>query len=436
MSFKFKKYISEESSSGLSGSIIKMDGYLHKDVQLEEGKLYRYSKWFKDLVICKNGQLESFVESNTKMNIIDVLPDPVYEIVSQPGNLLVYISLSEPEAYVCVDENLRVDFLKPTWITLRKFLEITESIDIRNNGFTASSFEIDVTSNDAYYFIFEDLSKNTLIMFDPELRVSVNAVTSTSCSLIGPKSSENLLAKMVSGTLQEIHAQDLYGVTRLPANFGNGCYDLKYVEFPETLTHIDGGIFDNSKSVEVIKFPKSLKYMNGYIFASGLTSMKEVHYAGTLSDWCDIFPGTLNSILRYQSNVLISLYIDGQLIEGRLAIPEAVEQVSREYLFSYFPVTSVRIPEPITKLPRYCFSECTRLKDIILPKTLKEANYSFDSCTALTTVYYEGTEAEWAVKHLGGVNPKIYYYSENAPGTSGNYWHYDNSGNPVIWNIS
>ena len=30
-------------------------------------------------------------------------------------------------------------------------------------------------------------------------------------------------------------------------------------------------------------------------------------------------------------------------------------------------------------------------------------------------------------------NATRYYYSEDVPTTSGNFWHYDENGNPVIW---
>ena len=31
------------------------------------------------------------------------------------------------------------------------------------------------------------------------------------------------------------------------------------------------------------------------------------------------------------------------------------------------------------------------------------------------------------------INATRYYYSEEAPTTSGNFWHYDENGNPVAW---
>lgn len=63
---------------------------------------------------------------------------------------------------------------------------------------------------------------------------------------------------------------------------------------------------------------------------------------------------------------------------------------------------------------------------------------AFERCTALTSVYYEGTQAEWANISIRECNDNLiiatrYYYSESQPTESGNYWHYDESGNIAVW---
>ena len=64
--------------------------------------------------------------------------------------------------------------------------------------------------------------------------------------------------------------------------------------------------------------------------------------------------------------------------------------------------------------------------------------YAFYGCTNLTAVYYQGTESEWNDISIDSNNANLneatkYYYSESRPTEEGNYWHYDEDGEVVIW---
>ena len=79
------------------------------------------------------------------------------------------------------------------------------------------------------------------------------------------------------------------------------------------------------------------------------------------------------------------------------------------------------------------------LTTIVIPKSVTSIGVqAFDYCTNLTTVYYEGTEEDWAninIHSFGNgalANATIFYYSETQPTVSGNYWYYRN-GYRTIW---
>lgn len=63
--------------------------------------------------------------------------------------------------------------------------------------------------------------------------------------------------------------------------------------------------------------------------------------------------------------------------------------------------------------------------------------YAFDNCHPDLVLYYlGGTIAEWdAMGHANAYDSKVALYSENRPESieTQRYWHYDNSGNPVLW---
>ena len=86
------------------------------------------------------------------------------------------------------------------------------------------------------------------------------------------------------------------------------------------------------------------------------------------------------------------------------------------------------------------FNENEDLTFIAIPDSVKHVNdKAFNLCFNLQTVYYNGSAEEWNEIDIGDNNDSLinatrYYYSEIAPTTAGNYWHYGNNGEIVVWN--
>jgi hypothetical protein len=101
--------------------------------------------------------------------------------------------------------------------------------------------------------------------------------------------------------------------------------------------------------------------------------------------------------------------------------------------------TSFTIPNSVTSIGHDAFAHCTKLTSVVIPDSVTSIGYrAFYECTRLTRVYYQGTASEWAEMAIGYdnyylINATLYYYSESAPTKSGNFWHYDENGNPVAW---
>lgn len=85
------------------------------------------------------------------------------------------------------------------------------------------------------------------------------------------------------------------------------------------------------------------------------------------------------------------------------------------------------------------FQGCKNLHTLVLPKSTKKIGEQAVGESLIERICYAGTQAEWAKVSKGDSsdNPFLagnymFYYSEEQPTASGNYWHYVD-GVPTVW---
>ena len=158
------------------------------------------------------------------------------------------------------------------------------------------------------------------------------------------------------------------------------------VFIPQTVTHIDSGLFGFE-----------LSGCKKYIVAEENSSFKSIEDT--------LYSKDGKTLLHYA-------YGD----KAHFTIPDGVEFIGANAFWGVGGlITNIVLPNDITSIGRS----------------------AFNGCHSLTHIYYMGTEETWIAISIDEYNTPLtnatrYYYSETQPTTEGNYWHYVD-GVPTAW---
>ena len=193
-------------------------------------------------------------------------------------------------------------------------------------------------------------------------------------------------------------------VTSIGGSAFSYCYYLKSIEIPNSVTSIGRYAFYECYGLTSIVIPNSVTSIGEYAFSycDGLTSvvipnsvtnigksafegcesLDEVHITD-LAAWCNI------DFFNYNANPLCcakNLYLNGTLVTD-LIIPEGVTAI-KSYAFSECSsLKSITIPNSVTSIGYIAFLRCYGLTSITIPENVTYIETgAFDDCWNLTSI--------------------------------------------------
>lgn len=208
------------------------------------------------------------------------------------------------------------------------------------------------------------------------------------------------------------------------------CYQLKEIELPVKTKTIGESAFAECSSLKSATLNEGLESIgdNAFSLCSSLKSLKIPSSVTQLGFGVLMFGG---------GGGFEGLNADNSIEE--IVLSENLTQIP-EFAFSGCNISTVEIPDKVTKINYSSFYGCSALKSIVIPTSVKSiVSYAFYNCNSIKSVYYKGSAEEWAKISIGKKGNNItdesvtvYYYSQTAPVSQGNYWRYV-EGKPVVW---
>ncbi len=176
------------------------------------------------------------------------------------------------------------------------------------------------------------------------------------------------------------------------------------------------GYYGDEKDLEI---PNYITHINQYAFyKSSIETIRIMNDEVILQDFAFFYCLSLESIVVNSSSIQYA-----------------------SFAFCVF-TTSVTIGDEVINIGENSFSYLKRLQSIVIGKEVETiGDGAFSECEKLQTVFYKGTKKDWDNILIGDYNEKLisakrYYYIEkeqDVPMGEGNYWHYDEYGNPIAW---
>ena len=159
------------------------------------------------------------------------------------------------------------------------------------------------------------------------------------------------LSKLIDGTITEVTAEDLQGITTIGNYAFANCLLLKTVSLPNSVTIIEMYAFQNCKSLIKAQISNNLTTIGNYAF-SECTFLSE------------------------------------------LTIPNSVTSIGNSAFYSCSALTTVTIPNSVISIGDSAFTGCMGLTEITIPSSVKKiGNKVFTSsgitALALSTIRFE-----------------------------------------------
>lgn len=166
---------------------------------------------------------------------------------------------------------------------------------------------------------------------------------------------------------------------------------VERIAVPEGVEKIEGGVFENSISIESISLPESLVYLgpSAFYYCEGLTEIT--------------IPEKISELLGCDFMGCKSLQ--------RAELPEGLKSIGHLTFAECESLEKINIPSTVEDIATFAFSGCTSLSEVTMPEGLLSiGEMAFDGCESLTDVTIpDSVETIGRDAFNGCIDIRVYY---------------------------
>lgn len=178
------------------------------------------------------------------------------------------------------------------------------------------------------------------------------------------------------------------GITDISQYAFNGFRALKSVELPDSVTKIGEYAFARCYNLKDVKLSDNIVEIEKRAFLS-CESLDNINMPRNLKKICsNAFEKcrSLKNLVFYNGNLEISSYAFMECENlSNVTLPEGMKELQSD-AFSYTGLTSIKIPDSVTKIGGGAFIKCQKLKSVELPANLTEIGSTAFGLTALESI--------------------------------------------------
>ena len=181
-----------------------------------------------------------------------------------------------------------------------------------------------------------------------------------------PDGVTNIGASAFSGCRSMTNVTIPNSITSIGGGAFSDCSSLTNVTIPDSVTCIGDSTFSDCSSLESVTIPSSVTSI-GYEAFNNCGSLKSV-YITDIAVWCNIdFSNETSNPLYYASE----LYVDNKVVAEQLIIPDGVTNISSYAFTNCDGFTSIIIPDSVTTIEYGAFYACSSVASISLPSNIR-----------------------------------------------------------------